>query len=93
MVDNGAPEVAPATLHVMGEELQVFADAVPDQYPLGLEVVVFRPGGLEPIARMAVPPGRMGAVLPQSWSSQLRAMIQKAKTLLPGQVDAPGVKT
>ena len=95
MVDNGpqAPEIAPAKLNLMGESIEICADVDPAQFPNGMELLIGRPGAVELLGKILVAPGRMVAVIPLEMANQLRAMIQKSRTLHPGQVDSPGVKT
>jgi hypothetical protein len=92
MVDNGAPDIAPASLNIMGENIEVIADADPNEFPGGIEVILCKPGDLAPLAKLLVLPGRMVAVLPLGMSKQLRVLVKQSRTLHPGQVDAPGVK-
>jgi hypothetical protein len=41
----------------MQAHLQVFLDAVPPQFPGGVELVMMRPQGLEPLGKILIPEG------------------------------------
>lgn len=92
---NGAPEIAPGNIQVPGAggaEAQVVADVDPAQFPIGLELVVYRPGELQPIGRGHIPAGCMLLALPPELAKHLRPAVRQSKRLDPGQVDAPGTK-
>lgn len=93
MSETNGPQIEPRTLPLGGEGIAVIADAMPEFFPLGLEVVLCVPGKIEPVGRIVMPAGTMLAIVPPGMSGQIRRelrkkLAQQAKT--PGKVNPPG---
>lgn len=92
---NGVGSIVPGLARVMDQQIQVIADADPEQYPKGLEVMVAAPGDLANLGRGLMAPGCMLVIIPvgmaKAWRDQIRAYMAQHARVGPGQVKAPGL--
>ncbi len=92
---NNVPRISPANVQMMGESIQVVADADPELFPHGLQIMFTAPGELRPLGGGPVPVGWMVALIPPPIAKPMRSAARQAmrqqQQLAPGEVKPPGV--
>lgn len=90
-----APKIVTGKGDTLGIPLDVFADVDETQFPLGIEIILCKPGDIQPLGKGMIPVGCMLACIPAEVAAHIRQHVrsqQKFRPLEPGEVDAPGIK-
>jgi hypothetical protein len=70
--------ITPSPLAVQpGINLEIAFDVDPEAFPHGVELVLMKPGALDPIGKIQVKPGHMLAAMSLEVSAHLRAQFRK----------------
>jgi len=90
---NQVPKIVPANAAAGELNLMIVADADPEHFPHGLQLLIMAPGNLQPIGGGPIPPGQMLALVPIELSRAIRPGMRAALRQQPGpgEVRAPGV--
>jgi hypothetical protein len=90
---NNVPKIVPLNAPIMGNNLTIVADADPEHFPHGLQLLIMAPGSLQPLGGGPIPPGHMLAIVPPEIAKMIRPGMRNAMQRQPGpgEVRAPGI--
>ena len=90
---SNVPKILPANAPVMGQNIEIVADADPTHFPHGLQLIIMAPGNVKPLGGGPIPPGTMLAIINVEMAKALRAVYRQAtqQRPAPGEIKPPGV--
>jgi len=99
MPDNG-PLIQPVTVPNADATMQIIADADPEMFPDGIDLIIGAPGRIQPLGHLVLPKGCLVAVMPPGlmadhMRAQMKAAIAAQKALQRAaerRVDIPGAR-
>lgn len=77
MPENSGPRIQPSVVPIAGVQITVVADADPETFVNGLELMVTAPGRLEAIGTVLVPRGAMVAIVPVELANHMRSQMRR----------------
>ncbi len=88
---EGVRQIQPGQLAALGENFEIIADADPEKFPHGLQLVIMAPGQMQPLGIYTLTPGGMVARIPNNMAAGVRPHMRKMlETIQAGKVAAPG---
>lgn len=92
MSERNGPQISPGNLNVAGAQIEIAGYVDPEQFPNGMEMVIMRPGVLEPVGTVVVRKGCMIGVIPPEMAQHLIRELKKVQAVAnaPGKIRAPG---